>query len=100
MTGALDRIRTCGFLLRRQTLYPLSYKGVVSDYTPYYEECADDATHSSQPRQHGRGACYLRAALAISQMAEKACGSAMAMSERTLRSSSTPARFRPFMKRE
>lgn len=26
-TGALDRIRTCGFLLRRQTLYPLSYKG-------------------------------------------------------------------------
>ena len=27
--GALDRIRTCGFLLRRQTLYPLSYKGTA-----------------------------------------------------------------------
>ena len=25
--GALDRIRTCDFLLRRQTLYPLSYEG-------------------------------------------------------------------------
>ena len=31
--GALDRIRTCGFLLRRQTLYPLSYKGARRDYT-------------------------------------------------------------------
>lgn len=31
--GALDRIRTCGFLLRRQTLYPLSYKGTDGDYT-------------------------------------------------------------------
>ncbi len=31
--GALDRIRTCGFLLRRQTLYPLSYKGTPHDYT-------------------------------------------------------------------
>ncbi len=27
MYGALDRIRTCGLLLRRQTLYPLSYEG-------------------------------------------------------------------------
>ena len=25
--GALDRIRTCGTLLRRQVLYPLSYEG-------------------------------------------------------------------------
>ena len=25
--GALDRIRTYDFLLRRQTLYPLSYEG-------------------------------------------------------------------------
>lgn len=28
--GALDRIRTCGTLLRRQVLYPLSYEGGVS----------------------------------------------------------------------
>ena len=27
--GALDRIRTYGFLLRRQTLYPLSYEGTT-----------------------------------------------------------------------
>ncbi len=27
--GALDRIRTYGLLLRRQTLYPLSYEGVA-----------------------------------------------------------------------
>ncbi len=27
MGGALDRIRTYGLLLRRQTLYPLSYEG-------------------------------------------------------------------------
>lgn len=33
LSGALDRIRTCGFLLRRQTLYPLSYKGTGDDYT-------------------------------------------------------------------
>ena len=33
MAGALDRIRTYGFLLRRQTLYPLSYEGTVSYYT-------------------------------------------------------------------
>ncbi len=26
--GALDRIRTCGLLLRRQSLYPLSYEGL------------------------------------------------------------------------
>ncbi len=26
--GALDRIRTYGLLLRRQTLYPLSYEGI------------------------------------------------------------------------
>lgn len=25
--GALGRIRTCGLLLRRQSLYPLSYEG-------------------------------------------------------------------------
>ncbi len=29
--GALDRIRTCDFLLRRQTLYPLSYEGMTED---------------------------------------------------------------------
>ena len=28
-TGAPDRIRTCGLLLRRQTLYPLSYGGAL-----------------------------------------------------------------------
>ena len=27
--GARDRIRTCDLLLRRQTLYPLGYAGVV-----------------------------------------------------------------------
>ena len=27
LVGAPDRIRTCGLLLRRQTLYPLSYGG-------------------------------------------------------------------------
>lgn len=27
--GALDRIRTCGTLLRRQVLYPLSYEGTL-----------------------------------------------------------------------
>ena len=29
LNGALYRIRTCDFLLRRQTLYPLSYKGTA-----------------------------------------------------------------------
>jgi hypothetical protein len=29
-TGAPGRIRTCGLLLRRQTLYPLSYGGAVA----------------------------------------------------------------------
>ena len=41
-----------------------------------------------------------RAFLATSTMAVKAAGSLMAMSESTLRSSSTPAFFRPFMKAE
>ena len=31
--GAPDRIRTCGLLLRRQTLYPLSYRGPRPDST-------------------------------------------------------------------
>ena len=31
--GAPDRIRTCGLLLRRQTLYPLSYRGPRPDFT-------------------------------------------------------------------
>ena len=35
--GALDWIRTSGFLLRRQTLYPLSYKGTMGDYTLLYD---------------------------------------------------------------
>ena len=30
--GALDRIRTCGTLLRRQVLYPLSYGGRFSEH--------------------------------------------------------------------
>ena len=30
--GALDRIRTCGTLLRRQVLYPLSYEGAMSGF--------------------------------------------------------------------
>ena len=34
--GALDTIRTCGFLLRRQTLYPLSYKGTVEEIIRYH----------------------------------------------------------------
>lgn len=29
--GALDRIRTCGLLLRRQTPYPLGYEGKPSE---------------------------------------------------------------------
>ena len=29
LAGAPGRIRTCGFLLRRQTLYPLSYRGTI-----------------------------------------------------------------------
>ena len=41
-----------------------------------------------------------RAFLATSTMAVKAAGSLMAMSESTLRSNSTPAFFRPFMKAE
>ncbi len=32
--GAPGRIRTCGLLLRRQTLYPLSYGGVVKRTAP------------------------------------------------------------------
>lgn len=41
-----------------------------------------------------------RAFLATSTMAVKAAGSLMAMSDSTLRSSSMPAFFRPFMKEE
>jgi hypothetical protein len=32
MSGALDRIRTYDFLLRRQTLYPLSYEGRTLEF--------------------------------------------------------------------
>ena len=32
--SAPGRIRTCGLLLRRQTLYPLSYGGVVKQTAP------------------------------------------------------------------
>jgi hypothetical protein len=35
LKSAPDRIRTCGLLLRRQTLYPLSYGGARWKY------CAD-----------------------------------------------------------
>lgn len=30
--GAPDRIRTYDLLLRRQTLYPLSYRGAIHDF--------------------------------------------------------------------
>ncbi|ETJ01163.1 MAG: hypothetical protein Q605_AUC01123G0005, partial [Actinomyces urogenitalis DORA_12] len=33
VVGAPDRIRTCDLLLRRQTLYPLSYRGPLADCT-------------------------------------------------------------------
>ena len=32
LNGALYRIRTCDFLLRRQTLYPLSYWGTSQSF--------------------------------------------------------------------
>ena len=82
-SGALGRIRTCGFLLRRQTLYPLSYRGprpdstsagpadrnraaapiAVSSVTPRPRRCARRrAAPNGQVLQHGddsRGASPL-----------------------------------------
>ncbi len=34
MKSAPGRIRTCGLLLRRQTLYPLSYGGAGEETAP------------------------------------------------------------------
>jgi diacylglycerol kinase family enzyme len=44
--GALDRIRTCGLLLRRQTLYPLGYEGVWASNAAHelYHNPSDRAT--------------------------------------------------------
>ena len=52
LPGALDRIRTCGFLLRRQTLYPLSYKGTVEEIIRYHGR--NGKTKTRFGRIHGR----------------------------------------------
>lgn len=50
--GALDRIRTCGTLLRRQVLYPLSYEGTIQGpdrrVLRYYRAIAPPRTANPQ----------------------------------------------------
>ncbi len=51
--GALDRIRTCGFLLRRQTLYPLSYKGTAGHIIRHHGGNGETNRRSSRPAEQG-----------------------------------------------
>src|SRR3954451_13121422 len=46
-TGAPGRIRTCGLLLRRQTLYPLSYGG--AEGKTHAPLGLDSVTHGGRP---------------------------------------------------
>ncbi|SBS71260.1 hypothetical protein MHPYR_640028 [uncultured Mycobacterium sp.] len=53
--SAPGRIRTCGLLLRRQTLYPLSYGGAPtaaplgSDSLTHFNDCPDRARGDDSP---------------------------------------------------
>jgi hypothetical protein len=50
--SALGRTRTCGQLLRRQLLYPLSYEGVASATLAVAETCSPGSGEGANIR-HG-----------------------------------------------
>jgi hypothetical protein len=54
--GAPGRIRTCGLLLRRQTLYPLSYGGAQTHIAPAGpDRLAHQGGCSANAMDSGRG---------------------------------------------
>ena len=62
--GAPDRIRTCDLLLRRQTLYPLSYRGPRRDCTsvPVPERTRRETCDMSHDARQPLGSLVIRPA--------------------------------------